>query len=243
MKGALADMADDALLVQQIAYYRARAGEYDEWFLRQGRYDRGPEQNRRWFAEVAQVADALRAFGPGGDVLELACGTGIWTERLIAHAASVTAVDSSPEMLALNRARLASLRVRYVQADLFAWQPERRYDVVFFSFWLSHVPLARFAAFWQLVRSCLAPGGRVFFVDSLYSDASTARDHRLEDPAATTLTRRLNDGREFRIVKVFHAPGDLEDRLRALGWHANVKATPHFFLYATVVPEPETATA
>src|SRR5579884_3468249 len=97
-------MGDDGtagLLQQQIAYYRARAGEYDEWFLRQGRYDRGPGLNARWFAEVDEVRRALDAFAPAGSVLELAAGTGLWTEQLARHAARLTAVDSSPEALAL----------------------------------------------------------------------------------------------------------------------------------------------
>ena len=64
--------SSDSLIEEQIAYYRDRAGEYDEWFLRQGRYDRGPELNARWFAEVEEVARALEAFAPAGDVLELA---------------------------------------------------------------------------------------------------------------------------------------------------------------------------
>ena len=70
---------DDGLLEGQLAYYRARAGEYDEWFLRTGRYDRGPEWNRRWFSELEQVRRELDGFGPTGEVLELACGTGLWT--------------------------------------------------------------------------------------------------------------------------------------------------------------------
>jgi demethylmenaquinone methyltransferase/2-methoxy-6-polyprenyl-1,4-benzoquinol methylase len=74
--------SSDRLIEEQIAYYQARAGEYDEWFLRQGRYDHGPEMNARWFAEVEQVARALEAFAPAGDVLELASGTGLWTQRL-----------------------------------------------------------------------------------------------------------------------------------------------------------------
>ena len=53
---------NDPLLAEQIAYYRSRAGEYDEWFLRQGRYDHGSELNARWFAEVEQVARALTEF-------------------------------------------------------------------------------------------------------------------------------------------------------------------------------------
>jgi demethylmenaquinone methyltransferase/2-methoxy-6-polyprenyl-1,4-benzoquinol methylase len=219
------------LLEEQIAYYRARAGEYDQLYLRTGRYDRGPEGNRQWFAELAQVAGALAAFAPAGRVLELACGTGWWTTQLARYAGSVTAMDSSPEALAINRARLGTSRVEHVQADLFSWRPTTRFDVVFFGFWLSHVPPERFESFWDLVRACLAPGGRVFFVDSLYNEASTAVDHRLEGPEATTVKRRLNDGREFRIVKVFYRPDELAARLAGMGWQVEVHATPRYFLH------------
>ncbi|MGZ3668081.1 MAG: class I SAM-dependent methyltransferase, partial [Ktedonobacterales bacterium] len=107
----------------------------------------------------------------------------------------------------------------------------RQYDVVFFSFWLSHVPPERFDAFWDLVRSAVKPRGRVFFLDSLYNDSSTARDHRLEGGDATTLTRRLNDGETFRIVKVFYQPAELAARLKARGWEIAVESTPNYFLY------------
>ncbi len=233
--------AAETLLQEQIAYYRARAGEYDQWFLRQGRYDRGPELNRQWFAEAEEVVQALTAFAPTGRVLELACGTGLWTQHLARFATSITAVDSSPEVMAINQERLGTShagKVEYVQADLFAWQPAQQYDVVFFSFWLSHVPPERFNAFWQMVREALAPGGRVFFIDSLYSETSTASDHRLEGQEATTLTRRLNDGQEFRIVKVFYQPEKLAAHLAALGWQAQVQATTHYFLYGSVVHQP-----
>ena len=223
----------DELLRQQIDYYRQRAGEYDEWFLRQGRYDHGPERNAQWFAEVGEVMRALDAFAPHGDVLEFACGTGLWTQQLVRHATSVTALDSSPEVLALNRARVADANVRYMQADLFNWQPDRQYDVVFFSFWLSHVPPERFAAFWDLVKRCLAPQGRVFCIDSLYSESSTARDHQLPDQQETVLTRRLNDGREYAIVKVFYQPAQLQQRLHDLGWAADCRATANYFLYGS----------
>src|ERR1700722_11590141 len=91
-----------ATLSQQLEYYRARAGEYDQWWLRQGRYDRGAALNGQWFAEAAVVSSALAAFHPAGRVLELACGTGIWSEQLLPFASHLTAVDGSPEMLAIN---------------------------------------------------------------------------------------------------------------------------------------------
>lgn len=221
----------DPLLAQQMAYYQARAAEYDQWFLRQGRYDRGSAQNQQWFTEVAQVRAALTAFAPYGDILELACGTGLWTEQLAPYAARLTAVDGSAAMLEYNRARVQSAKIAYVEADLFAWQPDHRFDVVFFGFWLSHVPPERFASFWQLVQSALRPDGRVFFVDSLYTETSTALDHRLRGPEATTITRRLNDGQSFQIVKVFYQPAALAAQLADLGWQIAVQTTPHYFLY------------
>ncbi|RYD36186.1 MAG: class I SAM-dependent methyltransferase [Verrucomicrobiaceae bacterium] len=223
-----------SLLRQQIDYYRARAAEYDQWWLREGRYDRSPELNAQWFAEADEMAAALSAFQPAGRILELACGTGLWTRRLRPFAATLTAVDASPEMLALNAARPGGPpQARYIEADLFNWQPDGLYDTVFFSFWLSHVPPERFDAFWSMVRSCLAPGGRVFFVDSLHEPTSTAVDHRLLRPEATVLSRRLNDGRGFQIYKVFHDPAELAGRLRGLGWEFEIRRTAHYFLHAS----------
>lgn len=219
-------------LQHQIAYYRARATEYDEWFYREGRYDRGPEVNQRWFTEAQMVADALDAFQPSGSVLELACGTGIWTERLLRHADDITAVDASPEMLTLNQQRLRSDKVSYIEADLFAWEPSRQFDVVFFSFWLSHVPPERFEDFWALVRRALRPDGRFFLVDSHCEPTSTALDHSPPDWNAITSIRRLNDGREFEIYKVFYDPPILQRRLERLGWNAVVSQTPEYFIYA-----------
>jgi len=226
----------DSLLQEQIAYYRARASEYDEWFLRQGRFDRGPETNRRWFDQAQEVYAALEAFRPTGRILELAPGTGIWTQRLLAYASDLTAVDASPEMLALCRRRVGEAHVRLILADIFAWQPDEQYDVVFFSFWLSHVPWDLFASFWAKVRACLAPDGRVFFVDSLPDPTSTAADHVLPDKGVTTMLRRLNDGREFTVVKVFHQPEDLAARLADLGWQMTVRATENYFIYGWGTP-------
>jgi SAM-dependent methyltransferase len=231
-------MADDALLTEQLDYYRARAGEYDRWWNREGRFDRGAEANARWFAEAAELERVLGHFNPRGDVLELACGTGLWTRHLIRYADELTAVDGSEEVLAINRARVRDARVRYVQADLFDWTPPARaggYDVCVFSFWLSHVPEQRFVEFWDLVRSALRPGGRVLFIDSARTDRSTAADHQLPGADEATMTRRLDDGREFQIVKRFYDPRPLQPDLAALGFDVQVATTGEFFIHGTGV--------
>ena len=138
-------MADDLQdrLDEQLRYYRARAPEYDAWALREGGFARGPRERAKWFADIAKLERALDRFHPSGRVLELACGTGQWTERLTRYADRLTAVDAAEEALDLNRRRVGD-GVRYIHADMFSWEPAETYDVVFFSFWLSHVPPERF---------------------------------------------------------------------------------------------------
>ena len=135
----------------------------------------------------------------------------------------MTAVDAAPEMLALARQRARGLPVELIQADVFVWQPPRRYDTVFFAFWLTHVPPARFAAFWSMVGMALAPGGRVCFVDD--SDRERVSERVVPDNATPAVWRRLVDGSEHRVVKVYYTPGELAARLAELGWSAEIHET------------------
>ena len=105
-----------------------------------------------------------------------------------------------------------------MQADLFTWEVEGQYDVVFFGFWLSHVPLDRFDRFWAMVREALKPGGRVFFVD----DNARTPDELVYGEESSVVERRLSDGTAYRAVKVPHQPADLQARLHRLGWDITV---------------------
>jgi ubiquinone/menaquinone biosynthesis C-methylase UbiE len=223
----------ETTLQEMTAYYRARASEYDEWFERRGRFDRGEEANRCWFAELETVYAAFDALKLDGDVLELAPGTGIWTERLPTSARSITAVDASPEMIAINRARVSDERVQYIIDDLFTWQPTQTYDAVVFCFWISHVPLERLDGFLGTVARALKPGGKVFFLDGRREPTSTAINHQLPEAGAQVMTRRLNDGRAFEIVKNFYDPKALAAQCQRAGLDVSVHETPTYFLYGT----------
>ena len=232
-------MSERSILEQQIDYYRARAGEYDEWWFRTGRYDRGQEWNARWREDVAQVESALERWLDARrpqTALELACGTGLFTRHLAAKVGRLTAVDASPEVLAINHGRVAARNIEYVQADLFAWQPSERYDIVFFSFWLSHVPDERFAMFWKLVAEALAPGGAAYLIDSAFDPTSTAKDHVLPERETGIATRKLNDGREFRIVKFFYEPAVLSAKLEQVGFASDIRQTRQYFICGEARP-------
>ena len=230
-------MDETRLLDEQRAYYRARAREYDRWWMREGRFDHGAAANARWFDEVSKLEHALERLGPGGDVLEFACGTGLWTRALVRDARRVTAVDAAPEVLEINRERVGSERVDYVEADLFEWTPpEAQFDLCFFSFWLSHVPESRFADFWEKVRLALRPGGRVFLIDSARSDTSGASDHPGPTEGDQTALRRLDDGSEFQIVKRYYEPRRLEHTLADLGFEVAVQSTGEYFIHGAGAP-------
>jgi SAM-dependent methyltransferase len=204
-------------LSQQVDYYRRRAPEYDETSLGD------TEASRRRFAEII---DQLQ---PTGDILEIACGTGLWTRHLVRRARNLTALDSSPEMIELARSRGGDRSPTFILADIFRWEPDRHYDAVFFGFWVSHVPPQRFAAFWGLVEHCLAPGGRVLFVDEGAPRATN-------DPAAADspiVMRQLRDGTIHEIVKIFYEPEELRRSLADLGWTATIELTDEGLLVGT----------
>jgi demethylmenaquinone methyltransferase/2-methoxy-6-polyprenyl-1,4-benzoquinol methylase len=180
------------ILREQRAYYEARAEEYD----------RGLQSLRRaWRAHVFELISDL----PGDfRVLELGCGTGVWTDPLAARFHWVTAVDSSARMLAIHRRRVVARNVTRLQRDVFSWQARRSYDLVFFGFLLAHVPPALLSQFWRSVGTALRKGGCAVFVDELDNPAARAYEERLSEADAISV-RTLEDGRRFRIIKVLLA--------------------------------------
>lgn len=223
------------IIQQQIEYYSARAEEYDEWFYRTGRYDRGEEINQRWFNEAAVVKSELYQIGGVENILELACGTGIWTQELLNIGKKITALDASQEVIEINRRKLGAANIEYRQVDLFSWEPDAEYDLVFFSFWLSHVPPTLVDSFLAKVYKSVRVGGQVFILDSRFELTSTAKNHILENNGDIYITRKLNNEQEFKIVKIFYQPEELRDKLTQVGFDAEVKVTDNYFIYANAI--------
>jgi demethylmenaquinone methyltransferase/2-methoxy-6-polyprenyl-1,4-benzoquinol methylase len=214
---------------EMVAYYEARAPEYDDWYLRRGRYARGAIHDAAWAAELDVAGRWLDDLPLAGEIVELAAGTGWWSP-LLAAKGELSLYDASAAPLERARERLVAHRLRAHLHVRDAWaEPDRRVDAVFTGFWLSHVPRDRLIAFLELVHRWLTPGGRFAFIDSLPDPASGAADH--PTPAEDRSMRRLDDGREFTVVKVFYTPDELSAALHGAGFErVEVTTSGRFFL-------------
>lgn len=214
---------------EMLAYYEARAAEYDDWYLRRGRYARGPIHDAAWNAELDAAGRWLDGLPIHGEIVELAAGTGWWSP-LLASKGELSLYDAAAAPLERARERLVAHQLRAHLHLRDAWaEPDRAVDAVFTGFWLSHVPRRRLDAFLGIVRRWLKRDGIFAFIDSQFDPQSSAADHPL--PADGASVRRLDDGREFTIVKVYYEPADLEAALERAGFEAVlVTSTGRFFL-------------
>jgi SAM-dependent methyltransferase len=134
----------------------------------------------------APYADDLvgRILGGPGDVLELACGTGILTRRLLDQlppTARLVATDLSPAMLDYAEGQVGqSDRIRWQQADATALPfPDATFDVVACQFGVMFFP-DKLAAMRE-VRRVLRPGGSFLF--NVWSSLEDAELSRVVDQA------------------------------------------------------------
>jgi demethylmenaquinone methyltransferase/2-methoxy-6-polyprenyl-1,4-benzoquinol methylase len=213
------------------AYYAARAPEYDDWYLRRGRYSHGPVHDAAWQAELDAAGQWLDGLPLRGEIVELAAGTGWWSP-LLAEKGELSLYDVNAEPLERARERLLAHGLRAHLHVRDAWtEPDRQVDGLFAGFWLSHVPRGRLDAFLSIARRWLKRGGTFAAIDSVLDPQSSARDH--PTPVADRSLRRLADGREFEIVKVYYRPDELRAALLRAGFAAaEVTTTGRFFLLA-----------
>jgi ubiquinone/menaquinone biosynthesis C-methylase UbiE len=216
---------DEPVLQEQMRYYRERATEYDATALGDDEATAHPlAQELR-----ACPANTMARLAPCEQALELACGTGIWTRPLLTVARYILAVDASPEMLALNRAKVADARVRYQLADLFTWEAESPVDLAFAAMWFSHVPSERLPPMLATLRRAVRPGGQLCIIDE--PDSSPVRPPATEDPDLEM--RELRDGRQFQIVKIYWPPQRLAALCRDAGF-TQVTTIPGTYFFGLV---------
>jgi SAM-dependent methyltransferase len=178
---------------------------------------------------------AVDGLDASGVVLEIACGTGIFTGVWRLGARRLIAEEAAATTLAINRERVGEPRMEYLHADLFDWEPPhgRRFDLIFFAFLVFPHPAIPVRgvlgpAHW-LARTCRP--GLLLRRRRRGRRSHSNQGQGVEDGPDFAHRRRLLDGREYMIVKVFHEPDGLSDALAAIGWEADIRTTGHEFYY------------
>jgi len=200
-------------------YYAARAPEYDRIYLK-------PERQR----DLREIEAWLPTVFAGQRVLEVACGTGYWTQFIAPVAAGLLALDAAPPTLRIARERVRGPGVEFVVADAYALPvPAQAFDAAFAGFWFSHVPRSRVRAFLAGLHATLRPGARVAFLDNRYVEGSSTPVSERDAEGNTWQVRGLADGSRHKVLKNFPSEGDLREVVRGIAHDVRVRQWQYYW--------------
>jgi 2-polyprenyl-3-methyl-5-hydroxy-6-metoxy-1,4-benzoquinol methylase len=210
-----------------VDYYRRRAAQYEQIYA-------WPE--RQTDLEVLRKEIPVRL--AGREVLEIACGTGYWTERIARSAQRIVATDLAPEPMAIARAKdYGSSPVAFVSADAYALDESLgSFDAAFAGFWWSHVPLSRRAAFLGSLHARLRPQARVIMFDNRYVARAMHPIVETDAEGNTYQRRRLADGSENRVLKNFPSEDELRGCLSGVATTVRYMALEYYWLLEYRLP-------
>lgn len=187
-------------------YYEARAPWHD--------YYMSYTSNEKMEALLRPIVDIVEPIITAKNVLELACGTGNWTQALAKRAKTVTAQDISPTALGIAREKLSDYdNVTLIEGD--AYHPKNTngsFDVLFSSDWWSHIPKEKQSAFLGSALANLHSGSKAIFLDMSMAPHFEKEPCRYDHHHNRISLRKLPDGTPFEVVKNFPT----EEELRAL---------------------------
>ena len=184
-------------------YYAARAKEYDKIYTK-------PERQ----LDLRAIEQWLPSKFALCDVLEVAAGTGYWTQFIAPAARRVVALDASDETLSIAKTRPGVATVDWVVGDAYDMSlGEQKFDAVFAGFWFSHIPLEKLHAYLSDLNCFLKPGARVIFLDNLYVQGNSTPLSDRDAAGNTYQTRPLADGSTHKVLKNYPTELELSDRV------------------------------
>lgn len=204
-------------------YYAARASEYERIYSK-------PERQ----ADLRRLESLLPSMLAGRRILEVACGTGYWTQFLAREARDIVAVDANRETLAIAAEKSLPIeRVCFRVADAYSLPGDLGvFDGAFAGFWWSHVPVRARSSFLASLDQRLVPGARIVFLDNLFVEgSSTPIAHRDADGNAYQ-RRRLDDGSQHVVLKNFPTEAELRADAAAFGKNMQFVRLQYYWLFS-----------
>ena len=208
-------------------YYAARAGEYDRIYQK-------PERQ----ADLRKIESWLQATLAGGSVLEVACGTGYWTQFYAPRCSRVVALDSAEETLGIARTRTLPDTVTFIVGDAYRIPAQsEKFDAGFAGFWWSHIPLGKIREFLHGFHAVLRPGATVVFLDNRYVEGSSTPISERDTGGNTYQARRLGDGSTHRVLKNFPTRKALLQVLSPLAGNVQYHEWEYYWAVEYVLPK------
>jgi demethylmenaquinone methyltransferase/2-methoxy-6-polyprenyl-1,4-benzoquinol methylase len=219
-------MSHEQLTMQ--SYYAARASEYDRIYLK-------PERQN----DLRAIEHWLPPKFAGARVIEIACGTGYWTQYLAPVASRVLAIDTSAETINIAKTRVPEGKVDFLIGDAYALpQHVGQFDAAFAGFWFSHIPKASRRGFLLGLAARLEPGAKVVFLDNRYVEGSSSPVIECDIEGNTFQTRQLGDGSTHKVLKNFPSEAELLELVAGLGEHAVFTTWQYYWAFEYVVRKP-----
>lgn len=206
------------------SYYARRAREYDDVYLKLERQH-----------DLRLIEAWLPPRFAAASVLEIACGTGYWTQFLAPVAARVVALDAAHETLEIARARVTSSTACFVVGDAYALSPSLgSFSAAFAGFWFSHVPIGRRREFVGGLAALLQPGARVVLLDNLFVEGSSSPITDTDVEGNTYQLRKLADGSTHRVLKNFPSADELHASLGSWGTRGELTTWQYYWAFEFV---------
>jgi SAM-dependent methyltransferase len=202
-------------------YYSKRASEYEQIYAK-------PERQH----ELEWLRARVPTLFSGRTVLEVACGTGYWTQFIARTAAKVHACDINDSVLEIAREKpIPAGRVDFFKADAITLEGvPRGCNAAFAGFWWSHVKKSDLARFVQNLASHVEPGSLVAVLDNQYAEGSSTAVTRRDGEGNTYQMRRLANGEEHEVLKNFPTPAELTEAVRPVAREAHLEALAYYWL-------------
>lgn len=193
-----------SISTDMVAYYTARAGEYEKIYER-------PERQE----DLLRLKGKLRELLRGRRVLEVACGTGYWTQIIADAVECVVASDVAEEMLQLARRKTYPPgKVTLIHDDAFDILASGDFTAGFAGFWWSHVPRSRLPAFLSAFHRKLRPNARVVFCDNTFVPDSSRPIIRTDAEGNSYQLRALAGGGKYEVVKNYPELSEIQELLK-----------------------------
>jgi len=208
-----------------VDYYRRRAAEYEAIYAK-------PERQ----TDLAILRQSIPAKLRAARVLEIACGTGYWTQLVAEVATEVVATDLAEEPMQIARSKSYKKPPTFSFADAYALADSLgRFNAALAVFWWSHIPRQRIGEFLSSLHARLEPGARVVLMDNRFVEGSSTPISEIDAQGNTYQLRRLGDGSQVRVLKNFPDEAELRSHLPPA---LNVEMLEYYWLADYRTPNP-----